>query len=198
MQHFPDTDRCQVPDPQRHATHGRLRIGVSACLLGEPVRYDGAHKRNAIVAALAREFELVPVCPEVGIGLGVPRPAIQLEGDATAPRAVGVSVREIDVTEALLDFGARTARELEGLCGFIFKSRSPSCGVNSTPVHLAGGAIQADGRGLFARALMATLPHLPVEENDGLADPLRLEDFLRRVRAHGETAADAPLVRQVE
>lgn len=167
----------------------RLRIGVSACLLGEAVRYDGTDKRDATVAALAREFELVPVCPEMGIGLGVPRPPVQLEGDPTAPRAVGVSLRDIDVTDALLEFGARSARELGGLCGFVFKSRSPSCGVNSTPIHLAGGGIHPGGRGLFARAFMAALPCLPVEENDGLADPQRREEFLRRVRELGNAGS---------
>lgn len=181
MPHLPEPDG-QTPGTE---TRQRPRIGVSACLLGEPVRYDGAHKRDAVVAALASEFELVSVCPEVGIGLGVPRPPIQLEGPDAAPRAVGVSARDIDVTEALLAFGARTAHELCGLCGFIFKSRSPSCGVNSTPIHHADGTIEANGRGLFAQALMAALPHLPVEENDNLVDPQRLEDFLQRVRACG-------------
>lgn len=192
MANFPDTEAIHVPDLQSGPRNGRLRIGVSACLMGQPVRYDGAHKHDATVAALAREFELVPVCPEVGIGLGVPRPPLQLEGDLAAPRAVGVTLRSLDVTDALRDFGTRAAIELSDLRGFVFKSRSPSCGLDSTPVHRADGSVRAGGTGLFALALMAALPHLPVEENDRLADPQRLADFLRRVKSIDSTGPAHP------
>ncbi len=167
----------------------RLRLGVSACLLGENVRYDGTHKRDPRVAdILAREFELVPVCPEVGIGLGVPRPPIQLEGDRHNPRAIGVEQRDLDATEALLAFGRHTAATLELVSGFILKNRSPSCGLSVT-VHLADGTTCPNGTGLFARALLEALPGLPVEEHESLADPVRLRQFVERVRLYGRLRA---------
>lgn len=167
----------------------RLRIGVSACLLGEAVRYDGDSKRCPEVQALARAFELVPVCPEVAIGLGVPRPPIQLEGRPEAPRAIGVRERQLDVSEALLAFGTHIACTLHDLSGFVLKSRSPSCGVDSVPVHLPDGRTHAHGRGLFARALMNALPLLPVEEEAALKDPERRDSFFERVFAYARWQA---------
>jgi uncharacterized protein YbbK (DUF523 family) len=107
----------------------KIRIGVSGCLVGERVRYDGEDKRDAFIAdTLGAAFELVPVCPEVAIGMGVPRPPIRLVGDPLHPRALGVDDPALDVTAPLTAYGRRMAVELDDIGAYIFKSRSPSCG----------------------------------------------------------------------
>src|SRR5438132_8879597 len=124
----------------------RIRLGISSCLLGERVRYDGAHKRNDYVArTLARHFALVPVCPEVGIGMGVPRPPIELAGRIEAPRAVGREDAALDVTAWLSAFGRKQAHRLDDLSGYVFKSRSPSCGLFDVPVYTKAGSRRGRG-----------------------------------------------------
>lgn len=164
----------------------RPRIGVSSCLLGTPVRYDGAHKRDAyIVDELSREFDLVPVCPEVGIGLGVPRPPIQLRGDIAAPRARGVRDDKLDVTTALAEFGAASAARLQDISGYLFKSRSPSCGVNSVGVHGPLGETTG-GTGVYAQAFISAQPLLPVAEESDLEQPSGRDNFIERVLAYAD------------
>jgi uncharacterized protein YbbK (DUF523 family) len=155
-----------------------IRIGISSCLLGEHVRYDGGHKRDScIIETLGRYFEFVPVCPEVAIGLGVPRAPIRLIGDPHAARAVGVDDPTLDVTDRLSAYGARMAVELDGISGYILKSRSPSCGMEGVEVF----ASVATAAGLYARAFMDLQPLLPVEEEGRLADPALRENFIERV-----------------
>lgn len=161
-----------------------IRIGISSCLLGEAVRYDGGHKRDAaIIEILGRHFEFVPVCPEVGIGLGVPRAPIRLVGDPQAARAVGVDDPTLDVTDRLTAYGARMAHELDGISGYIFKSRSPSCGVADVEIHQPGLS-RATGSGLYARAFMNRQPALPVAEESRLGDAAERENFIGRVLAY--------------
>ncbi len=168
----------------RFAVGMPIRIGISACLLGQRVRYDGAHKHNAyITGTLGRVFRLVPVCPETAIGLGVPRTPIRLEGDPRCPRAVGVDVSRRDVTGDLAACGERVARELSDISGFILKSRSPSCGLHDVEVH-AGRTVRRHGTGIFARSLMRTRPLLPVETDDRLGDADIRANFLERVLAY--------------
>lgn len=165
--------------------HSTIRIGVSGCLLGQNVRYDGGNKYDAyIVRTLGRYFDLVAVCPEVAIGLGVPRPPIRLVGGRGAPRALGVEDPRLDVTEKLAAYGRRIGRVLDDVSGYIFKSRSPSCGVTAVPVHARHGTHTRPGTGVYADAFMARQPLLPVEEEDGLADPRRRDNFLERVFAY--------------
>lgn len=160
-------------------------IGVSACLAGEKVRYDGTHRHDRwLTGVLARHVDLVPLCPEVAIGLGVPRAPIQLAGDPRAPRVVGVADPERDVTASLARFGQSVAARHVEFCGYVFKSRSPSCGVWRVPVHRARSVVET-GRGGFTAALIAICPWLPVEEDEGLADPVRRENFVERVFACG-------------
>ncbi len=155
-----------------------IRIGISSCLLGESVRYDGGHKRDSnIIDTLGHLFEFVPICPEVAIGLGVPRAPIRLVGDLHAPRAVGVSNPALDVTDKLSAYGTRMAHELDGISGYIFKSRSPSCGMQGVEVFPSG----ATTAGLYARAFMDVQPLLPIEEEGRLADPVLRENFIERV-----------------
>jgi uncharacterized protein YbbK (DUF523 family) len=158
----------------------RKRIGVSACLLGEKVRWDGGHKRDDFVAAvLADEFELVPVCPEVELGLGVPRDPIQIVGT----RLENVRTGE-DLSRKMEDFARERVRSLEGLSGYVLKSRSPSCGRVAVPVRRADGSFEETGVGFFARALLGAFPRLPVEDEARLSDPSVRERFLERVRSY--------------
>lgn len=161
-----------------------IAIGVSSCLLGEHVRYDGGHKLDRYITdTLGQFFRFVPVCPEVGCGMPVPREAMHLEGDPAAPRLVTIN-SHIDKTEQMLAFCQQKVRELEReeLCGFIFKKNSPSCGVNGVEVCNRGEPAKL-GRGLFAAAVIEHFPHLPVEEEGRLANPLIRENFIERVFA---------------
>lgn len=163
----------------------RIRLGISACLLGEAVRFDGNHKFDPYIdGTLGRHFDLVSVCPEVAIGLGVPRPPIRLAGDPERPRVVGANAADIDVTDALTAFSRRQVAQLGDLSGYILKSRSPSCGVERVKVYPETGRPPRSGSGVYAAALMARWPLLPVEEEERLGDPDRRDNFLERVFAY--------------
>ena len=159
-----------------------IKIGVSSCLLGERVRYDGGHKHNDYITdILGNYFSFVPVCPEVGCGLPIPREAMRLEGDAAAPRLLTRQSR-VDLTAQMQAFCTSKIKELEGedLCGFIFKKDSPSSGLFRVKVYNNGMAVK-NGRGLFAAAVAKNFPLLPMEEEGRLNDaPLR-ENFIERV-----------------
>lgn len=162
----------------------RIRVGVSACLLGEAVRYDGGHKYDPAVAReLARHFELVPICPEVAIGLGVPRPPIQVVRARDGLRVLGVDDPALDVTADLDHYLAEMEPVLATLSGYVFKSRSPSCGVTDTPVFDAHGRTVAAGAGRFAAGVRARDPDLPVTDERALRDPAARATFIERVRA---------------
>ncbi|GAB4264376.1 MAG: DUF523 and DUF1722 domain-containing protein [Deferrisomatales bacterium] len=162
---------------------GPIRLGISACLLGQPVRYDGGHKLDRFLRdTLGRWVEYVPVCPEVECGLPVPREAMRLVGDPARPRLV-TQKTGVDLTDRMEAWAARRVRELEAenLCGFIFKSNSPSSGMERVQVYGAGGAPVKKGVGLFARAFMEHFPLLPVEEEGRLHDPALRENFIERL-----------------
>ena len=160
-----------------------IRLGISSCLLGQKVRYDGNHKHDRFVTGtLGKYFEFVPVCPEVAIGLGVPRPPIRLVGNPAAPRAVGVANPRLDVTRKLANYGTRMARTLDDISGYIFKSRSPSCGVERVKVYDGRGRVQR-GRGAYVAAFLARQPLLPVEEEGRLGDSELRNNFIERVFA---------------
>lgn len=159
-----------------------IKIGVSSCLLGERVRYDGGHKHNDYITDILGDyFSFVPVCPEVGCGLPIPREAMRLEGDPAAPRLLTRQSR-IDLTAQMQAFCDAKITELkkEDLCGFIFKKDSPSSGLFRVKVYNNGMAVK-NGRGLFAAAVANNFPQLPMEEEGRLGDaPLR-ENFIERV-----------------
>jgi uncharacterized protein YbbK (DUF523 family) len=181
------------PTP-RKTKQSRPHIGVSSCLLGERVRYDGGHKRNPwIVRMLARHFELVPICPEVAIGLGVPRPPIRLVQRGDGVRALGVHGNGPDVTAKLNRCGNSIARQHADLCGYIFKTRSPSCGMAGVPLHDTTGHVVGNATGIYAAAFMRGQPLLPVEDEEGLADPARRRDFVARVRAYASRRTTPPV-----
>lgn len=159
-----------------------IKIGVSSCLLGEQVRYDGGHKHDCYITdTLGRYFSLLPICPEVGCGLHVPREAMRLEGDPAKPRLVTVRSR-IDLTDRMAAYCATKVKELEReeLCGFIFKKDSPSSGLFRVKVYNSGLATR-NGRGLFAAAVAMRFPLLPMEEEGRLNDPVIRENFIERV-----------------
>jgi uncharacterized protein YbgA (DUF1722 family)/uncharacterized protein YbbK (DUF523 family) len=162
---------------------GKVRLGVSACLLGENVRYDGQHKLDRYIRdTLGRYVEFVPVCPEAECGLGVPRESMRLVGDPAAPRLV-TTRSDLDLTDRMLAWAERRVDELEreGLHGFIFKAKSPSSGMERVKVFNAKGGVIGKGAGLFARKFMERYPLLPVEDEGRLSDPDLRENFIERV-----------------
>ena len=173
----------------------RIVLGVSRCLLGEQVRYDGAARRDAyIVDILAPHVEFVPICPEVESGMGVPRPPVHLVGDPAQPRMLGVADRHADFTARMLQFSASTQSRIAHLHGYILKSRSPSCGINDTPTFSADGRVHAYGAGLFTRAVIGFNAHLPLQDERALQAPEVREQFFEQVfsyRRWHQQVADA-------
>jgi len=164
----------------------RIKIGVSSCLLGEKVRWDGNHKQDAVVKnQLGRIFEWVPTCPEVEIGMGIPREAVHLTGSSKSPRMVGTTTAT-DWTQRMNRYSKKRSRELAkmNVCGYIFKSKSPSCGIARIPVVAKNGKTQSKGRGLFAELFIQQYPLVPVEDEDRLHDARVRENFITRVFAY--------------
>jgi uncharacterized protein YbbK (DUF523 family) len=186
------TDRYGLSRPsvdRAGAVRSGILVAVSACLLGEPVRYDGTDQRDPYVCGeLACAFRLVPICPEIELGLGVPRRPIRL-----VRTDEGVRVRdaedpdnpELDLTEQFRELAEELAPLLARLSGYVFKSRSPSCGVRDVRLYGRGGGSRPVATGEFARLVMAMYPRLPVVDERQLADPEQRLRFLRRVIALG-------------
>jgi uncharacterized protein YbgA (DUF1722 family)/uncharacterized protein YbbK (DUF523 family) len=163
-----------------------IRIGISSCLLGDKVRFDGGHKRDPyIVETLGQYFQWIPVCPEMEMGLGAPRESLRLVGTSDALRLIA-SKSAIDYTEAMQRYTARRLEELSrlDLHGYILKKNSPSCGMERVRVYGPKDSVQRRGRGMFAQALMACFPLLPVEEEGRLQDMRLRENFIARVFAY--------------
>ena len=160
-----------------------MRVGVSSCLLGNKVRYDGGHKHDRFITqTLGRFVEYVPVCPETECGLPVPREAMRLEGDVDKPRLMTVKTR-VDVTEKMTAWAKKRVKELEkeDLCGFIFKTKSPSSGMERVKVYTEKGMPVKKGSGLFAAAFMGHFPLIPCEDDGRLHDPVLRENFIERI-----------------
>ena len=176
----------------------RPRIGISACLLGQPVRFDSGHKRDPfLVETFGEHVEWVQVCPEVEAGFGTPRESMRLvltspqvrgKGERYDPAGIALVLNKkgTDVTSQLVTYAARKAEALAraDLSGFVLKKDSPSCGMERVKVYTPEGPGERGGRGLFAEALMARLPNLPVEEEGRLSDPRLRENFVERVFAY--------------
>lgn len=180
----------------------KIKIGISSCLLGEKVRYDGGHKLDQyITETLGRYFSWVSVCPEVEYGLSVPREAMRLVGDPDSPRLITIRTR-VDHTEGMLKWAEKKLRVLEneGLCGFIFKSRSPSSGIAGVKVYTPAGMPSHKGVGIFGGAFMRTFPLIPVIDDGRLHDPVLRENFIERVFAYkrwGELIKKGALLRDL-
>ncbi len=177
----------------------RVRVGISSCLLGNPVRYNGGHTRDRFITdTLGAYFEYVPVCPEVEAGFGTPREALRLVGDKDSPRLV-TSKSGVDHTDRMLGWARQrlSGLEKEDLCGFIFMNGSPSSGMERVKVYGPKGMPVKNGVGVFARAFMEHFPLLPVEEDGRLHDPRLRENFIERVfvfKRWREVCAERPTV----
>ena len=163
----------------------RIKLGISTCLLGENVRYDGGHQLDHFLTeTLGQYVEWIPVCPEVECGLGTPRESMRLEGPPESPRLVTTRTH-VDHTDRMLKWADERVRRLEkeNLFGFIFKSRSPSSGMERVRVYDEKGMPSMTGRGIFAGVIMDHFPLVPVEEDGRLRDPKIRENFIERLFA---------------
>ena len=163
-------------------------VAISSCLLGERVRYDGRDSfMPELIHNLEEELKLVSLCPEVAIGLGIPRPPMRLVNQDKQIRVVGVEDGHQDFTARLLGYGTDIANETQGLSGYVFKSRSPSCGLKTTPIYSPSGTVVPDqkpGSGIVAATIIKLLPELPVEDELRLMDPLIRRDFIEDVKQY--------------
>ncbi|MFQ5993555.1 MAG: YbgA family protein [Acidiferrobacterales bacterium] len=170
------------PTPLTRQAHPKIRVGVSSCLVGNRVRYDGNHKRDRfVVDVLGQAFDLVPVCPEVAIGLGTPRPPIRLLSLAADTRVRGIDDDSLDVTDALAAYARRIARELKDISGYVFKCNSPSCGPRGVKVHTRNGRPRSIGVGIFAREFMAKHSLLPIVDEEHLERSALRDHFIEQV-----------------
>jgi len=180
----------------------KITLGISACLLGEKVRYNGGHQADRfIIETLGNYVDFVPVCPETECGLGVPREAMHLSGDWENPRLITIHSK-MDYTDRMLQWSHSRVNELRkmDLCGFIFKSNSPSSGMERVKVYNENGIPVKKGIGLFAREFMARFPLMPVEDEGRLHDPKLRENFIERIFAlkrWREMAASKPKLRDL-
>ncbi len=161
----------------------RIKLGISTCLLGERIRYDGGHKLDRFLRdTLGQYVDYVPVCPEVECGLPVPRESMHLEGNPASPRLVTSRTHQ-DMTERMIQWAKKRVIELEkeDLCGFIFKSDSPSSGMERVRVYNEKGMPVKKGIGIFAKIFMEHFPLLPVEDEGRLHDPKLRENFIERI-----------------
>jgi len=160
-----------------------VRVGISSCLLGERVRFDGGHKRDAfLMDVFGRYVEWVPVCPEMEIGLGIPRETLRLQDNGSGIRLVA-SASGADHTSRMATWATRRLEQLAKLelCGYVLKRSSPSCGMERVKVYRKTGVLHRNGTGVFAALLLDSLPNLPVEEEGRLNDPLIRENFISAV-----------------
>jgi|TARA_B100000678_G_scaffold70199_2_gene57636 uncharacterized protein YbbK (DUF523 family) len=162
------------------------RVGISHCLLGEKVRYDGDHKRSRVVVeVLGKHFEWVPICPEVDIGMGVPREPVHLFEDEGHIRLLGVT-SGYDWTDSMNEYAEGWTSELASgeIHGFVLKSNSPSCGIDGVKLDDCSGAYSRNGVGLFTRVLQTQLPALPIVDEQSLKDACVCEDFISTVHEY--------------
>jgi uncharacterized protein YbgA (DUF1722 family)/uncharacterized protein YbbK (DUF523 family) len=163
----------------------KIKLGISTCLLGENVRYDGGHKLDRFLTeTLGQYVDYVPVCPEVECGLPIPRESMHLEGDPDSPRLVTSRTKQ-DMTDRMVRWAKKRVVNLEkqDLCGFIFKSNSPSSGMERVKVYDRKGVPAKKGVGIFARVFMDVFPLIPVEDEGRLNDPEIRENFIERIFA---------------
>jgi len=168
-----------------HSPKQKIQMGISACLLGQQVRFDGGHQQDAYLKdILGNYFDYIPLCPEVAIGLGVPRSSLRLIG-LPQPKAIMPSTGQ-DHTKSLEAFAKASAEKLTGISGYIFKKKSPSCGLERVKIYSPEGLPIGQGMGIYAQSLTECLPLLPVEEEGRLYDLRLRENFIKRVYLYSE------------
>jgi uncharacterized protein YbbK (DUF523 family) len=163
----------------------KIKIGISACLLGENVRYDGGHKLDSFLKdSLGKYVEYVPVCPEVECGLGVPRKSMRLEGEPNSPRLIITETGQ-NVTKRMVNWTQKRMIQLEkeDIRGFIFKSDSPSCGIKKIKIYNEKSMPVKAGAGIFAQIFIKHFPSLPVQDEESLHDSGLRENFIERIFA---------------
>ena len=161
----------------------KIRIGISACLLGQKTRYDGGHQFDDLLADTFGGFvEWVPICPEVEYGLPVPREKMRLEGDPGMPRLVTIESR-FDHTDGMKNWASTKVEQLEKLNprGFIFKGRSPSCGLREVKVYGPDGEMSQGGEGIFAKVFIERFLLIPVEDDERLRDQAVMDNFIKAI-----------------
>ena len=164
-----------------------IKVGISQCLLGAKVRFDGGHKNSRICSTdFYGIFQFTPLCPEVGIGLPVPRSTIRLVGDIDSPRALPSKGGDEDYTQQLTNFADENVQQIKQLSGYILCKASPSCGMERVKVYNENGHAQPKGMGIFAARLKKNYPILPLEEDGRLNDPLLRDSFIKRVYIYSE------------
>jgi uncharacterized protein YbgA (DUF1722 family)/uncharacterized protein YbbK (DUF523 family) len=167
-----------------------IKVGISQCLTGANVRYDGGHRNSKFCnQELADIFSFTPLCPEIGIGLPIPRKTIRLIGDIGSPRAVFSDDSSIDLTDKLTNFADANLDKLSDMSGFVFCKASPSCGTQRVKVYNDKGHSESKGMGVFAARVHALFPDLPFEDDGRLNDPLIRDSFIKRVFIYDEWRA---------
>ncbi|MGV6825901.1 MAG: DUF523 domain-containing protein [bacterium] len=157
----------------------KLKVGISACLLGQNVRYDGANKHQpGLIKRLSRDVVLIPICPEAEAGLGIPRPPVQLTQELDGIHAIGVEDAALDVTDSLNQWMDTIYQRLSEMRGFVLKARSPSCGIRTTPILAGGVVVDPNGSGLFAAYLQREFPGSPLVDEEQLQDEKALQQFI--------------------
>ncbi|MDH5601151.1 MAG: DUF523 domain-containing protein [Gammaproteobacteria bacterium] len=161
----------------------KIKIAVSSCLLGEAVRYDGTDKHiDYITGQLSKEYTLISLCPEMAIGMGVPRAPIHLVDNGKRIDAVGVEDSENNVTDALLQYGKSIQQSHPDICGYIFKKNSPSCGPAKVKVMVPEtGIYEPRGQGVYVSAIRKYFPGLPVIDEEDLLDVRIMNEFINKV-----------------
>lgn len=166
-------------------TQKKISVGISACLLGHPVRFDGGHKQSRYcLDSLSQHMEFTPFCPEVAIGLPTPREPIRLVGDIAQPRVVSIHDTGNDMAAPLQAYADSLITELDQLSGYILMKRSPSCGMERVKIYDDNGIPSHTGQGVYAARIMRNHPAMPVEEEGRLNDPVLRENFIARVFAY--------------
>jgi uncharacterized protein YbbK (DUF523 family) len=162
----------------------KIKLGISSCLLGGKVRYDGGHKLDRFLTdTLGKYVEYIPICPEVECGLGVPRKSMRLEGNPDSPRLIITETRQ-DMTEYMVNWARKRLAPLdkEGICGFIFKSDSPSCGIKRVKVYNEKSMPINAGVGIFAKIFMEHFPFLSVQDEESLHDLDLRDNFIVKLQ----------------
>ena len=182
----------ELADIRPLLTSRSIRVAASECLIGRRVRWNGEHNGDTWPRhRLERLFTLVGICPEVGIGMGVPRDPIQLVYGASAPRVVAVDDPNLDYTDRLAGYASEISALLDDVHGYVFADRSPSCGLAGVKVFAEDGSFERVGRGVYAAAVVAGYPNLPVVDAETLGDEAVLLDFALAVLANSGVAPNA-------
>lgn len=167
--------------------NNKIKIAVSSCLLGEAVRYDGTGKHiEYITEQLSQEYNLISLCPEMAVGMGVPRPPIHLVERGDSIQALDIEHPAINMTKALSEYGNVVIEAHSDICGYIFKKNSPSCGTKNVKVLNAQGIYEHKGQGIYAGIITKALPLLPVIDEEDCFDKKRMEFFLQNVILYSE------------